>query len=67
MKVLTVYAHHDAQSFCHGVLERFTAGLADAGHSGEVVDLYAIKFNPVFSAETWRAIPAATSPQTSWS
>ena len=48
MKVLTVYAHQDPRSFCHGVLERFTAGLADAGHTSEVVDLYAIKFDPVF-------------------
>jgi NAD(P)H dehydrogenase (quinone) len=48
MKVLTVYAHHDPASFCHGVLERFTAGLTDAGHTSEVVDLYAIKFDPVF-------------------
>jgi NAD(P)H dehydrogenase (quinone) len=30
------------------VLERFTAGLADAGHTSDVVDLYAIKFDPVF-------------------
>ena len=50
MKVLTVYAHHDPHSFCHAVLERFTAGLADAGHESEVVDLYAIKFDPVFRA-----------------
>ncbi|HEU4947588.1 MAG TPA: NAD(P)H-dependent oxidoreductase [Kribbella sp.] len=48
MKVLTIYAHHDPRSFCHSVLERFTAGLADAGHTSEVVDLYAIKFDPVF-------------------
>jgi len=50
MKVLTVYAHHDPHSFCHAVLERFTAGLADAGHESEVVDLYAVKFDPVFRA-----------------
>ncbi|MGZ6605427.1 MAG: NAD(P)H-dependent oxidoreductase [Solirubrobacteraceae bacterium] len=50
MKVLTVYAHHDPRSFCHAVLERFTAGLTDAGHTSEVVDLYAIKFDPVFRA-----------------
>lgn len=50
MKVLTVYAHHDPRSFCHAVLERFTAGLADAGHESEVVDLYAVKFDPVFRA-----------------
>jgi NAD(P)H dehydrogenase (quinone) len=48
MKVLTVYAHPDPKSFCHAVLEEFTAGLRDAGHSVEVVDLYAIGFDPVF-------------------
>lgn len=49
MKVLVVYAHHNPRSLCHAVLERFTEGLHDAGHSCEVVDLYAIGFNPVFS------------------
>ena len=48
MKVLTVYAHHDPRSFCHGVLEHFTQGLRDAGHASEVIDLYAIGFDPVF-------------------
>ena len=48
MKVLTVFAHNDRHSFCGGALERFTAGLVDAGHTSEVVDLYAIKFDPVF-------------------
>ena len=50
MKVLTVYAHHEPRSFCHSVLERFTAGLADAGHTSDVVDLHAIKFDPVYRA-----------------
>jgi NAD(P)H dehydrogenase (quinone) len=35
MKVLTVYAHHDPRSFCHSVLERFTAGLVAAGPASE--------------------------------
>ena len=48
MKVLTIYAHNNPDSFCHGVLERFTDGLRDAGHTSEVVDLYAIDFDPVF-------------------
>ena len=48
MKVLTMYAHHNPRSFCHGVLEHFTGGLRDAGHTSEVIDLYAIKFDPVF-------------------
>jgi NAD(P)H dehydrogenase (quinone) len=39
MKVLTVYAHNNPKSFCHGVLERFTDGLRDAGHASEVIDL----------------------------
>ncbi|MFZ2176646.1 MAG: NAD(P)H-dependent oxidoreductase [Rhodococcus sp. (in: high G+C Gram-positive bacteria)] len=47
MKVLTIYAHNDPQSFCHSVLERFTEGLRDAGHHSEVVDLHAINFDPV--------------------
>ena len=46
-KVLTVYAHPSPTSFCHAVLERFDAGLRDGGHVNEVVDLYAIKFDPV--------------------
>lgn len=48
MNVLTIYAHHNPRSFCHAVLERFAEGLRDAGHTNEVVDLYAIRFNPVF-------------------
>ena len=51
MRVLTIYAHHNPQSFCHAILERFTRGLIDAGHSSEVVDLYAIGFDPAFSAK----------------
>jgi NAD(P)H dehydrogenase (quinone) len=49
MRVLTIYAHHNPRSFCHAVLERFTEGLREAGHTSEVVDLHAIGFNPVFS------------------
>ena len=46
MKVLTVFAHPASRSFCHAVLERFDAGLRDAGHTNEIVDLYAIGFDP---------------------
>ena len=51
MRVLTVYAHPNPKSFCHAILEQFTKGLADAGHTSEIVDLYAIKFDPVFRME----------------
>ncbi len=53
MRVLTVYAHPNPASFCHAVLERFTQGLLDAGHEGDVVDLYAIKFDPVFTRDDY--------------
>src|SRR5688572_28675976 len=47
MKVLTVFAHPNPQSFCHAVLERFDAGLREAGHTNEIADLYAIGFDPI--------------------
>ncbi len=47
MRVLTVYAHHQPRSFCHALLERFTAGLRAGGHENEIVDLHAIRFDPV--------------------
>ena len=47
MNVLTVFAHPGSQSFCHAVLERFDAGLRAAGHANDIVDLYAIGFDPV--------------------
>jgi NAD(P)H dehydrogenase (quinone) len=49
MRILTVYAHPDPKSFCHAVLQQFVKGLEDAGHTNEVVDLYAIGFNPVLT------------------
>ena len=48
MKVLTVSANPNPKSFCHAILRHFTRGLEEAGHTSEVVDLYAIRFNPVF-------------------
>jgi NAD(P)H dehydrogenase (quinone) len=48
MKILTVYAHPNPKSFCKAVLQQFSEGLKAAGHSNEVVDLYAIGFDPVF-------------------
>ena len=47
MKVLTVFAHPASRSFCHAVLERFDAGLREAGHTNDIVDLYAIGFDPI--------------------
>jgi NAD(P)H dehydrogenase (quinone) len=51
MKILTVFAHPNPKSFCHAVLEQFNKGLTDAGHTNEIVDLYAIRFDPVFRTQ----------------
>jgi NAD(P)H dehydrogenase (quinone) len=51
MNVLTVYAHPNPKSLCHAILQEFTRGLQDAGHASEVVDLYAIRFDPVFRVQ----------------
>jgi NAD(P)H dehydrogenase (quinone) len=47
MRVVTVFAHPGSGSFCHAVLERFDVGLREAGHTNEIIDLYAIGFDPV--------------------
>jgi NAD(P)H dehydrogenase (quinone) len=49
MRVLTVYAHPNPRSFCHAVLEEFTQGLRDGGHQPDVLDLYGMRFDPVFT------------------
>ena len=49
MKILTVIANPNPKSFCHAILKQFTKGLEEAGHTNEVVDLYAIRFDPVFT------------------
>lgn len=56
MRVLIIYAHHNSHSFCHALLRRFTDGLLDAGHTSEIVDLHAIRFDPVLrdrDAPSW--------------
>ncbi len=49
MRVLTVFCHPSHASFNYAILQQVTRGLADGGHTSEVVDLYAIKFNPVMT------------------
>ena len=65
MKVLTVYAHHDRRSFNHGVLERFCEGLREAGHTNEVLDLHAIKFDPVLRARDTASYISGDIPRSS--
>ena len=49
MHVLVVYAHPNPESFTHAIREQVERGLVDGGHTVEVIDLYAIGFNPVFT------------------
>jgi NAD(P)H dehydrogenase (quinone) len=53
MNILTIYANPSPRSFCHAILERFSQGLKAAGHGNEVVDLYAMRFNPVLTARDY--------------
>ncbi len=62
MKVLTVYAHPNPKSFCRAILERFSKGLEDAGHTNEVVDLYAIRFDPVFRVQDFASYVHESMP-----
>ena len=48
MQVLIIFAHPNPMSFTKAILDNFVRGLKDAGHQFEIVDLYKIKFNPVF-------------------
>jgi NAD(P)H dehydrogenase (quinone) len=65
MRVLIVYANPNPKSFCHAILEQFAHGLEDAGHTMEVVDLYAMRFNPVLKARDFpNWIDEHTPPET---
>ena len=48
MKVLIIFAHPNPKSFTRAILDNFVRGLKEGGHQFEIVDLYKIKFNPVF-------------------
>ena len=62
MHVLTVYAHPNPRSLCHAILEQFSKGLAEAGHTNEVIDLYAIRFDPVFRMEDFASYVHESMP-----
>jgi NAD(P)H dehydrogenase (quinone) len=62
MKVLIVYAHPNPQSFNHAILDAFTKGLAEGGHTYEVVDLYAIRFNPCLDGADLAKLMAGEVP-----
>ena len=55
MKILIVYAHHEAQSFNAALLARSVEVLTACGHEVRISDLYATGFNPVATADDFRA------------
>lgn len=62
MKILTIFAHPNPKSFCRAILDEFNRGLAEAGHTNEVVDLYAVKFNPVFHTQDFASYVHESMP-----
>jgi NAD(P)H dehydrogenase (quinone) len=62
MKILTVFANPNPKSFCHAILRQFTKGLEEAGHTSEVVDLYASRFNPVFRTQDFASYVHESMP-----
>lgn len=62
MQVLIVYAHPNPQSFNHAIVEAFSKGLTEAGHTYEVADLYAINFNPCLSGGDFAQLMEGKTP-----
>lgn len=54
MKVLIVYAHHEPRSFNSALLARSLKQLSALGHEVRLSDLYAMRFNPVATADDFR-------------
>jgi NAD(P)H dehydrogenase (quinone) len=63
MKVLVVYAHPQRESFNRAVLTAFTKGLESMKLSYEVVDLYAINFQPCLTSQDLAAFQAGNVPE----
>ena len=49
MHVLSVFSNPHRNSFRGALLDIFVRGVADAGHTSEIADLYREDFNPVMS------------------
>lgn len=55
MNVLIVHAHPEPKSFTTAMKDAAVAELADQGHSVEVSDLYAMRFDPIAKADDFAA------------
>ena len=62
MKVLIVFAHPNPESFNRAVLNSFMQGLESKKHPYEVVDLYAMNFQPCLTSQDLAAFQTGTVP-----
>ncbi len=60
MNVKVIYAHPYEGSYNRAILESTLAGLKDAGHTVDLLDIYKDNFNPVMTREDLRAISQET-------
>ena len=63
MKVYIIYTHPNPKSFNHAILESFTKGLAEAGHSFEISDLYADNFKADLEVKDLEQFHAGKMPE----
>lgn len=54
MRALIVYCHPREGSFCSALRDASVAGLRDAGHEVDIIDLAAERFDPVMPEHEWR-------------
>src|ERR1700690_1841729 len=62
VKSLIIYAHPNAASFNHAIMETISEELKGSNKDFNVRDLYKIGFNPILSAEDFVAIQNGTVP-----
>ncbi len=63
MRVLVVYAHPNPNSFNHALLESFSKGLREGGHKFEIIDLYALDFDPCMKLEDFAQFIGGEMPK----
>ena len=61
MKILIIYSHPNPESFNHAILEAVLDGLAEAGHTSDVIDLYEMGFDPCLKVEDFVKIRSGSN------
>jgi NAD(P)H dehydrogenase (quinone) len=63
MHVLTILCHPKPTSFSHSVAERFNDGARSMGHTVEVADLYAERFDPIMTERDLQQFEGIAVPE----